>query len=72
MKYIFAGTYFEALRYAQSNKLGQREWRYLEDARALRGTDNPDVVCVGSYERRKDIDEIFRAIVSRKHGGKRA
>lgn len=60
MKFILAGNRKEAEKYIQHEHLGRKDAHIVSSANSLRGiTIFPgDVICCGTYYKRRDLPEI--------------
>ena len=57
MRYLFAGHYEEAKKYAADHGWKKGTWRYLADPVQLQGDKDIEVTRVGSWMYRTDISE---------------
>jgi hypothetical protein len=64
--YVIAGSEFQARIYAREAGLGREgaSWRYVGDPYALSGLQDVTVVFTGTWQRRRDAEELD-ALVSR-------
>ena len=63
MFWILAGNYHEARVWAQTRGLQEKvKWKYLQSAQDLTGFKNPDIARVGTWYKRKDLDQILDMI----------
>ena len=61
-KYIVAGNYAEYQAWLKEKGFTPQEYVYVDNVNTLRGTANPHGFYVGSWERRKDINDISTEI----------
>ncbi len=63
--YIFAGNQQQAEQYRQEHGLGRAQAIYISGYEVLMGTENPQVVRVGTWFEREDKARIEQVIKTR-------
>ena len=58
MKAIIAGTFRQAQEYVKDNKLNRLDYHIISEPYCLKGLRNVEVIKVGTWFERNDIDEI--------------
>lgn len=56
---VVAGNRDEAQAFARQMELKPRQWSFLDRAHKIRGQFGRPFILVGSYQRRRDIDEVL-------------